>query len=65
MYVPDNLDAYNEYSSRQDARLDRRPKCEECGGPIQDECCYYINSELICNECMQGYKVNTEDYIER
>ena len=64
MYVPDNLDAYNEYSSRQESRLDARPKCEECGNPIQDEGCYYINGELICNECMEGYKVNTEDYLE-
>ena len=64
MYVPDNMDAYNEYSSRQECFISKLPKCSECGERIQSEHCYEINDELICPTCMNdNHRVFTDDYI--
>lgn len=47
-----------------DARwLDSRPKCYECGEPIQDDFCYEINGEIICEQCLNEYhRKMVDDY---
>lgn len=34
--------------------LNKLPKCDECGEPIQDDECYEINDEYICPECLKN-----------
>lgn len=62
-YIPDNYDRWEQHNREQEAKLDKLPRCSECDEPIQDEYCYYINGEYICEECMEQYKVST-DLIE-
>lgn len=35
------------------------PLCSECEKPIEDEFCFVINGEPICEECMEQYKQPT------
>jgi formylmethanofuran dehydrogenase subunit E len=55
-----DIDNYERAQARALAKL---PRCSECDEPIQDDFCYEINGELICEECMKGYRRSTEDYV--
>ena len=35
------------------------PLCSECEKPIEDEFCFVINGEPICESCMEQYKQPT------
>ena len=63
-YVPDYTDLHAEYEREQERRLERLPKCEVCGEPIVDEQFYNIERTYICLECINDFKVNTDDYME-
>lgn len=65
MYYTDNPVAdYERYSADQERELDRLPRCSECGEAIQDEYCYLINDEAICESCMvQNYRKPVDDLI--
>lgn len=63
-YVPDYTDLHAEYEREQERRLERLPKCEVCGEPIVDEQFYNIEGTYICLECINDFKVNTDDYME-
>lgn len=66
MYFTDNPIAdYDSYDLEQQRRLDKLPKCSECGEPIQTEECYEINDELICPDCIESnHRKWVEDYVE-
>lgn len=40
--------------------LNGLPRCSICGQPIQDEYYYEMGDELICESCMDDYKVANE-----
>lgn len=63
-YVPDYTDLHAEYEREQERRLERLPKCEVCGEPIVDEQFYNIEGTYICLECINDFKVDTDDYME-
>lgn len=64
-FVPDNLDAFDRYDARQEALLDRLPKCAECNEPIQDDDLYDLDGALYCEDCMKKlFKKRTENYME-
>lgn len=63
-YTDDPARDFERWEAAQEAKLERLPKCADCGNPIQDETAFYINGEWICEECMEAYRVNTGDYIE-
>lgn len=65
MYVPDNYDAFEAYQAEQDAWLERRPVCTECGEPIQDDFLYDINGDIYCEECMKDVFRRSSDNYER
>lgn len=44
----------------QEAWLNGLPRCSICGQPIQDEYYYEMGDELICESCMDDYKVANE-----
>ena len=65
MYVPDNYDLFLQHQAEQDRQLERLPVCVCCDEPIQDECCYEINDELYCEECMKDtFRRQTESFVE-
>lgn len=64
-YTDDPIFDFNCHDAKQQAELDRLPKCCECDHPIQDEFCYEINGDLVCNECMDNnHKKCVEDFVE-
>lgn len=65
MFTDDPLADFNRYDAEQQKMLDKLPRCSECDHPIQDEYCYEINGELICDECMfQNHRKAVDDYAE-
>lgn len=61
----DPLADFARHDAEQKQWLKSRPVCSECGEPIQDEHCYEVNDELICEECMErNHRKYVEDYIE-
>lgn len=51
-YTDDPLKDFENHEREQAKRLERLPKCANCGEPIQDEFYYEINDEPICQECL-------------
>lgn len=46
--------------------LQTLPKCIYCDLPIQEEDCYEIDGELVCEECLvEHHRRKTNDYIGR
>ena len=65
MYTPDNYDQFKRHDAKQEAELDRLPRCSECDQPIQDDFCFEVNDELICEECMHdNHRKCVEDFID-
>ena len=55
----------DNYDRAQAQALAKLPRCSECDEPIQDDYCYEINGELICEECLKdNHRKSTEDYTE-
>ena len=64
-YTDDPIADFNRYDAEQQKMLDRLPRCSECDEPIQDEFCYEVNDELICDGCMyKNHRKAVEDYVE-
>lgn len=62
-YTDDPVADFYAHDAEQAAKLDKLPVCADCGEPITDEFCYYINDVTICPDCMDCYRRNTEDFI--
>ena len=63
-YIPDYLDQWSEHNRQQEEKLHQLPKCEYCGEAIQDEYCFEINDEIICEKCLvENFRKNTEDLV--
>ena len=65
MFRTDNPVAdFERYDAKQQEELNKLPKCDACGEPIQDDHLFDINGDLFCEECMMEiFKQDTEDYI--
>lgn len=60
--IPDNYDLWARHDAEQEAELQKLPKCDKCGQPMQDEYCYDIEGEHICENCLKKhYRVSVED----
>lgn len=59
-YTDDPVSDYDRYCNEQQRKLDRLPECSECGEKIQDEYCFEVNDEYICEQCMQEHKKSVE-----
>ena len=66
MYYTDNPLADFARKDADDQRwLDSLPKCCECGEPIQDDFCFVINDEAVCEDCLnRNYKKAVSDIVE-
>lgn len=52
-------------AERLEAKRERwlrwRPRCEDCGHPIQDERCFPLDSGgFLCPRCVEGRMVETD-----
>ena len=62
-YIPDAYDMWARHDAELEAELEALPKCVECGNPIQDDYCYEINGEVICEHCLNAYYRKSVDEI--
>ena len=63
--APDYNELWDEYELRKEAELDKLPRCDECGEPIQTEECYKFDGYVYCLDCMESHKMWTDDYADR
>lgn len=54
----------DRFLAAEEKAREKLPRCSECNKPIQDDYCYEINGELICEECIQTFRKHTEDFME-
>lgn len=61
-FTDDPISDFHRYDAEREAELRRLPRCSECGERIQDEHCFAINDETICENCMneQHRKLTTD-----
>ena len=65
MNIPDNYDRWKQYDAEQQAKLEKLPVCSECQEPIQEEYCYEVGKEVLCEECMNDrYQVTTDWFTD-
>lgn len=66
--IPDVYDLWEAHEREQEKSLLRLPQCDNPGcrhGIIQDEHYFYIDGEILCQECMEDkYMFRTEDYCD-
>lgn len=64
-YIPDNYDRWSEHDRQQEEALEKLPECDYCGEHIQDDYCFMINDEIICEKCLKdNFRKATEDLIQ-
>ncbi len=64
-YSDDPIRDYDRYDTYRERELKKRPRCSDCDNPIQDDYCYVINDEPICEDCLKSnYRKAVEDLIE-
>jgi formylmethanofuran dehydrogenase subunit E len=65
IYTDDPAADYDRYDAEQQAKLDKLPKCDYCDNPIQDDYCYEINGDVLCEECLNNhFRKWVEDYVD-
>lgn len=52
IFTDDPLSDFDRYDRQQEEWLNSRPVCDCCDEPIQDDFCYEINGDLICEDCL-------------
>ena len=63
-YTDDPAADYDAFCRQQDLDAARLPVCCECDSRIEEEFCYEINGEVLCETCMEQYKRFTADLME-
>jgi formylmethanofuran dehydrogenase subunit E len=61
-YVKDNYDLFKEHDRKSEQRIKRLPVCSYCKEPIQDESYHRVEDSNICDCCLKGMKVETEEW---
>lgn len=65
IFTDDPLSDFDRYDRQQEELLNSLPVCDCCGEPIQDEYCYEINGDLICEDCLDmHFRKAVEDIVE-
>ena len=64
-YSDDPIADFNRYEADQEEQLDKLPKCDICGEPIQDDYMYDIYGDIFCEECLKDkFRKSVEDYTD-
>ena len=66
-YTDDPVADYDAYCRQQDAEQaalrEFLPRCSECGYIIEDDECYNLDGEAVCEECIPRFKVKTSYFM--
>ena len=62
--IPDYTELHADYERDQERRLAKFPKCDYCGERIVEEKFYNIEGTYICMNCIDDFKVDTDNYME-
>ena len=54
-HCPDMYDAFTWHEAQREKEAARRQCCDECGEPIWEDFCYYIDGNYICKDCLDRY----------
>lgn len=53
------------YDRECERQRDKLPRCSICNEPIEDEYCFEIRGDLICEGCLEAhYRRDTSDFVE-
>ena len=63
-YIPDYNDLYEAFAEEQAEKEKKFPKCDYCGERIVEEKFYNIEGTYICVNCIDDFKVDTDNYME-
>lgn len=64
-YSDNPLADFHNWDKQQEEQRKKLPKCNECDNPIQDEHCYVINDEPICEDCLKShYRKSVDSLID-
>ena len=56
---------FDRWDAYQDSLREMLPLCEHCGCYIEDEHCYVVDDEILCEDCMkERYRRRTEEFIK-
>lgn len=62
----DNYDLWLHHDAKCEAWLESLPVCDVCGQPIQDDYCFEINGNYICEDCLNDrHRVLVDDIMEQ
>lgn len=62
MWTDDPVRDAIRHDREQQQKLDRLPKCDICGEPIQDTHYYLIDGEVLCTDCLNdNFRIEIED----
>lgn len=60
----DNYDLWRQHDDELEDALGLLPVCSECDEPVQDDYCFVINDEIICESCLNDhYRKLTTDLM--
>ena len=57
----DPLRDFDRWDAKRQERLDRLPKCAECGHPIQQDDAVCIGNKYYCDECLDNLRESIGD----
>lgn len=64
MYYTDNpVRDHAQWDAAQEALRQLLPRCSECNQLIEDEECYNLDGEAVCEECIPRFKVKTTYFM--
>ncbi len=62
MSIPDNYDMWLTHEAEQEKLLERLPVCRCCGERIQNKYYFYIEGNILCEDCMNDkYRRSVEE----
>ena len=65
MFTGDPYADFVQHDIEQQRWLEKLPVCVFCGEHIQDDFVFYINGEIICEECANdNFRQPTENFID-
>lgn len=54
MRIPDNYDYFLQHDKQLYKALKESPKCCLCDEHIQEDYCYEIDGEIVCEHCLNS-----------
>lgn len=62
--IPDNYDRFETHDAEMEVAMGVLPVCSICMEPIQDDYCYSIDDEIVCQRCLvEHYRHSTTDFM--